>query len=110
MIVMKTAAQNTPGEEGGQLAKPHELAQGDSRKSQNTTTDFAVAGVDVAMTFPEPSDKIKATLTARFALAGWALNEAPSGGFTAARWNRCVDFEHLDAAAAFIDKVEGRHE
>lgn len=108
MIIMKTAAQNAPGEEAGQPLDHQGPARSDVQQSRSTT-DFAVAGVNVAMTFPPRNDKLKNTLKARFALAGWALNEAPNEGFVAARWNRCVEFENLDSAAAFIDKVEDSH-
>lgn len=52
--------------------------------------------------------KALATLQARFALLGWALDVAPDGTLLASRCGRARDLPDMEAAEAFLAMLEGR--
>lgn len=56
----------------------------------------------------EPTDKLAATLTARAALAGFALQRLADGSYLASRWNLTRPLPDLWAVSRFLDQVGAR--
>lgn len=54
------------------------------------------------------ADKRLATIAAQLELKGFALHRLTCGGFLIARWDRYTYCPDVRAAAAFLERVEGR--
>jgi hypothetical protein len=87
------------------------LIQGETRDDDGGIVGDAVVQRKVSETLSDLTDqqqKLRATLLAALALAGWSVHDLDGGGYLACRWGRERHCGDLHALAQFARQVGAR--